>query len=87
MLHALGQTEHAATLADAIRRIAPARTSPLSFALLEPACDGEAIAAVHRAIEALLTQAPPAEVIEPLRTIGATSGFDMLAGMLIAARS
>ncbi len=85
MLHALGHADKAAALADAVRRIAPARTSPLSFALLEPACDGEPNAAVHRAIEALLTGAAPAAVIEPLLSLGATSGFDILAGMLIAA--
>ena len=85
MLHALGRAEQAATLADAIRRIAPARTSPLSFALLEPALDGEPNAAVHRAITALLTRAPPAAVIELLHDLGATSGFDILAGILIAA--
>lgn len=85
MLHALGRNGTAATLADAVRRIAPARTSPLSFAMLEPACDGEPNAAVHRAIAALLTGASPNDVIDPLSTIGATSGFDILAGMLIAA--
>ena len=61
MLHAIGRNDKAATFAAAIRRIAPSRTSPLSFALLEPAWDGEPNAAVHRAIKALLTGAslPP----------------------------
>ena len=85
MLHALGRTQRAAALADAVRRIAPARTSPLSYALLEPACDGEPNAAVAQAISAVLTGAPAEAVIAPLRNLGATSGFDILAGMLVAA--
>lgn len=85
MLHALGQAERANALADAVRRIAPARTSPLSYALLEPACDGEAHERVAAAIVAFAAGRPAAEVIRPLGLVGATSGYDMLAGMLIAA--
>jgi hypothetical protein len=87
MLHASGQTARGDALAAAVRRIAPARTSPLSYALLEPACDGEPNEAVANAITALLADAPPAEVIDPLRRVGATSGFDLLAGMLSAVQA
>lgn len=86
MLHAAGRAAQAAALADAVRRIAPARTSPLSYALLEPACDGEPGEAIAHAITALRTAQPPEAVLRPIAGIGATSGFDLLAGILVAAR-
>ena len=85
MLHALGRPEAAAALADSVRRQMHQLTSPLSCAFLEAACEGEPSAAVHRAIAALLNGAIPAEVIAPLRAIGHASGFDLLAGILLAA--
>lgn len=85
MLHALAKRDQAAALADAVRRIAPTRTSPLSYALLEPACDGEPNEAVATAITTLLAGKPPHDVIAPLATVGATSGFDILCGLLVAA--
>ena len=84
MLHALGRCDQAAALAEAVRRWASARTSPLSFALLEPACDGEPNEAVAKAIAAMLTGEAPEAVIHHLASVGATSGFDIFAGMLVA---
>jgi hypothetical protein len=87
MLHALGRTTAAAALAEATRSHMRARTSSLSCAFLEAACDGEPNAAVHGAIEALMSGSAPHEVIKPLAALGHASGFDILAGILIAAES
>jgi hypothetical protein len=87
LLHAVGNQANAAALSAAIRKRMRARTSPLSCAFLDAACDGEPNAAVHQAIEALLTGAAPAAVIAPLATLGHASGFDILAGILIAAEA
>jgi hypothetical protein len=87
MLHALGRTTAAAALAEAIRSHMRARTSSLSCAFLEAACDGEPNAAVHGAIEALTSGSAPHDVIKPLAALGHTSGFDILAGILIASEA
>jgi Protein of unknown function (DUF2877) len=87
MQHAMGQAHAAHHLATAIRRHSPTLTSPLSGALLQAACDGEACAAVHQGIAALIGGAAPTAVIAPLAAIGHSSGFDMLAGILIVAEA
>ncbi len=87
VLHALDRGETATALGSAVRSRMRALTSPLSCAFLEAACDGEANAAVHRAIAGLLDGAAPASVITPLASLGHGSGFDILAGMLIAAEA
>lgn len=85
MLHALGATETATALAEAIRRHMRTLTSPLSCALLDAACDGEPNAAVFQAIEALIQGAATEDVIAAMAAIGHTSGLDILAGILLAA--
>lgn len=83
MLHALGATETATALAEAIRRHMRTLTSPLSCALLDAACDGEPNAAMFQAIEAQIEGVAITDVIAPLATIGHASGFDILAGILL----
>ena len=86
-LYALGRAEPAAALAASVRQQMRALTAPLSCAFLEAACDGEANAVVHRALAALIEGAVPDDVITPLATLGHASGFDILAGILIAAEA
>ena len=85
MLSALNRTKTATTLAAAIQRHMDTATSPLSCAFLRAACDGEPSAAVHQAIGLLLNGANPSQVVAPARSVGHASGFDMLAGILVAA--
>lgn len=87
MLHALDRGETATALGTAVRSRMRALTSPLSCAFLEAACDGEANAAAHRAIATLLDGAAPAKVITPLASLGHSSGFDILAGILVVAEA
>jgi hypothetical protein len=85
MVHATEQKASANTLAAAVREHATRLTSPLSCAFLEAACDGEPSAVLHASVTALLEGRDPEQVIAPLRGAGHTSGFDLLAGVLIAA--
>ncbi len=87
MLHAIGDHSTAVALAMAIRRHMRTMTSPLSCAFLDAACDGEPSAAVHNAISGLLGGAAAAAVIGPLADVGHTSGYDLLAGILLGGRS
>ena len=84
-LHALGELGAAASVASLVARHAPHRTTRLSAAHLAAACDGEAIEPVHRAIEAIATGASPDPVLNSLEKFGHGSGFDALAGVLLAA--
>ncbi len=86
MLHALGRTETAAALGTTIRTHMRTLTSPLSCAFLRAACDGEPSAAMQQTIGALLAGAAPSDVIAPVRSIGHTSGFDLLVGVLVVLR-
>ena len=84
-LHALGERGVAASTADAVARHAPQRTSRLSAAHLDAACAGEAIEPVHAAIEAVAGNVSPGPVLDALEKYGHDSGFDALAGVLVAA--
>ena len=85
MLFALRKDAQAIILGRCISANMDNATSALSCAFLRAACDGEPSAALHQAITALLVNAPPGDVISPIRAIGQTSGFDMLAGVLLVA--
>ena len=85
MLHALGERRVGALVADTVARCAPRRTSRLSAAHLAAACAGEAIEPVHTAIEAVAGHASPGPALNALDEYGRGSGFDALAGVLIAA--
>ena len=84
-LHALGERRVGALVADTVARCAPRRTSRLSAAHLAAACAGEAIEPVHAAIEAVAGHASPGPALDALDEYGHGSGFDALAGVLIAA--
>ena len=85
MLFALRKDAQAIILGRCISANMEKATSALSRAFLRAACDGEPSAAMHEAIAALLGHARPADVVSPVRDIGETSGFDMLAGVLLVA--
>ena len=84
-LHALGEFGAAASVARFVARHAPHRTTRLSAAHLAAACAGEAIEPVHGAIEAIATVASPEPALDSLERFGHGSGFDALAGVLLAA--
>ena len=84
-LHALGQRSAAASVASLVARHAPHRTTRLSAAHLDAACAGEAVEPVHRAIEAIATGISPEPSLDALEGYGHASGFDALAGVLLAA--
>ena len=84
-LHALGEFGAAASVASLVARHAPHRTTRLSAAHLAAACAGEAIEPVHGAIEAIATGASPEPALDSLESFGHGSGFDALAGVVLAA--
>ena len=84
-LHALGERGVAASAARIVARHAPRRTSRLSAAHLDAACAGEAIEPVHAAIGAVAGNAPPGPALDAIEGFGHGSGFDALAGVLLAA--
>ena len=86
-LHAFGERAVAASLSRAVARHTPRRTSRLSAAHLEAACVGEAIEPVHEAIRAIAGDIPPGYALDALERFGHGSGFDALAGVLLAARA
>ena len=89
-LHAFGERDVAASLARAVARHAPRRTSRLSAAHLEAAGGGEAIEPVHEAIRSIAGGTYPGhapDVLDALERFGHGSGFDALAGVLLAARA
>jgi len=85
-LHALGRGAVAARLAGWVLPLATARTGAISAAHLACAAAGEASAALHDLLAALLTPgaAGLAETVEALAALGHSSGWDMLAGAALA---
>ena len=85
-LHASSETTVARALANFVRTAPPDATNALSRAFLAAAAEGYPSAALHHAIAALLTGdalALPAAV-DRLGRVGHTSGWDMLAGTVLA---
>ena len=86
-LPAFGEDAAAASLARAVARHAPHRTSRLSAAHLEAACGGEAIEPVHEAIRAIAGDTPLEQALDALERFGHGSGFDALAGVFLVVRA
>ena len=84
-LHALGERDVAATAACVVARHAPHRTNRLSAAHLDAACAGEAIEPLHAAIAAIAADTSLEPALDALERFGHGSGFDALAGVLLAA--
>ncbi len=85
-LHAAGETEAADTLAAMIRAAPSAATSELSRAFLDAAMDGMPSEAIAEAVIAVMTDDDgrfPA-IIDRIDGVGHTSGWDMLAGVVLA---
>jgi hypothetical protein len=83
LLDALAERRAHAALAGAIVAAPRGRTSPLSDCLLRAAAAGHVGENLCRAVSAVVSGAPEAAVAA-IRTIGHSSGWDMLAGMTTA---
>lgn len=86
-LHAFARSDIARRLARAIAAAAPARTGRISAAHLAAAGDGEAVAPVHRLLDALRSGDTSActGATHALLRHGHTSGADALYGIMLAA--
>ena len=84
-LRALGEQAVAEAIARIVALHAPLRTTRISAAHLGAACAGEAIEPVHAAIEAIASNSSPEPPLDALSRFGHGSGFDALAGVLLAA--
>lgn len=82
-LDAIGEREVHAALARVIVAMAPGATSPLSACLLRAAAAGYAGEGLHRAVSAALAGDADA-AIAAADEIGHSSGWDMLAGAIMA---
>ena len=78
LLDALAHRHHKA-LQRALLRVPPDLTSALSLCLLRAAAEGHASEMAHRTVSSLVTGDVDA-AITAVRTIGHSSGWDMLAG-------
>jgi hypothetical protein len=83
LLDALAERNAHAELARAIAVAPRGRTSPLSDCLLRAAAAGHPGEDLCRAVSAVVSAAPEAAVAA-IRTVGHSSGWDMLAGMTAA---
>ena len=89
-LHALGAPDLAAALWRTVGAAGSAATTQASRAFLAAAADGHACAPVAAVLAALLTDAPPTAAddwpahVARLDAVGHTSGWDMLAGLVLA---
>jgi hypothetical protein len=88
-LNALGRRRDLKRLADAVRRHVDEQTSPLSAAHLAAAARGMGSQALHEVLESLLTNDADSlgDRVGRLARIGHTSGWDALAGVVIAVRA
>jgi uncharacterized protein DUF2877 len=85
MLDALNERDAHASLAHAINAIAPGQTSPLSHCFLRAAAAGHISERFHTIVSCVIT-GDVDHAIATARTIGHSSGWDMLTGAVIAAR-
>jgi hypothetical protein len=85
-LHALGRKEIAGQLAQIVLPRARVRTGAVSRAHLACAAEGEGSAALHDALSALCTGKDDGRSgwLARIDSIGATSGWDALAGVILA---
>jgi hypothetical protein len=83
VLDALDERTAQAVLAQAVIDAEPSLTAPLSGCLLRAAAQGHMGERLHRAVSAVMAGEARAAVAA-LRTIGHSSGWDMLAGIAVA---
>jgi hypothetical protein len=83
-LHATGNTALAVQLGAHVVAASIDGTSPLSAAFLRCAIDGETSAPLHQALSTARTNADWPAALDTLNHIGHTSGWDHLAGFLLA---
>ena len=83
-LHATGNTPLAAELGALVAAASVSGTSPLSAAFLHCAIGGETSDALHQVFSAVLTNADWPAALDTIHRIGHTSGWDHLAGFLLA---
>jgi Protein of unknown function (DUF2877) len=83
-LHACGQRSLAGQLGAHVATASIVGTSPLSAAFLHCAIAGETSAPLHQALSTALTNADWRAALDSLDRIGHTSGWDHLAGFLLA---
>ena len=78
-------TSALAALCKRIRHAAQTATNPISAALLDDMLQGSSYRALHELLDALHTQHRPAidDAVRALLRVGASSGADMLAGVLL----
>lgn len=82
-LHATSQPVAAQALGQAVLQRAAFSTSALSAAFLRAAAHGEPSAPILEALRGLLHGQPSEQVIAALADVGHTSGWEMLAGIVI----
>lgn len=80
-------TEDYAVWMDEIHQIMKQRTTSLSQALFSATMQGLADERLIRSIDALMNNQHVEEVIQPVSTWGSSSGFDTLAGAMLAIHS
>ena len=85
MLDALGERETHVALSHAINAITPGQTSPLSHCFLRAAVAGHISGRFHTIVSSVII-GDIDRAIDTARTIGHSSGWDMLTGAVIAAR-
>lgn len=86
-LHALGEAPRARLLAGALLPRARTGTSRISFAHLDAAAQGQGSAALHALLVALLGKSDTtalASGLDAVARLGHTSGYDALAGAVVA---
>ena len=85
-LHALGETGLCRHLSECVLRGAENASNPISCAHLEAASHGEGSAGIHRALGAILKGCPASieNCLSGIDCIGHTSGWDIMAGVIIA---
>jgi uncharacterized protein DUF2877 len=86
LLDALGECNAYAALARTLADVPPTLTSPLSHCFLRAAAARHVGESLHRAVSSIITGNAGAAVAA-LRTIGHSSGWDMLAGIATALRA
>jgi hypothetical protein len=85
LLDALAERKVHTVLADAVARLLPALTSPLSLCFLRAAANGHVGEHLHSVVSAVISGRIEA-AIATARRIGHSSGWDMLAGVATALR-
>jgi hypothetical protein len=87
-LHGLRLEGIAGVLADWVRRNAPTRTNEISMSHLLAACEGQASAPLHAALNALASANRPQlrHSVRQLAGLGHSSGWDAFSGVLTVCR-